>query len=87
MVQNKLYELEASPKEKVLECIQKRYPNIKVHMTSQGVSAPLIKNEIPLVVKDMVAAGIQIYGIKEITKTLEERFLEVTETKEEEIHV
>ena len=82
-----IYELEASPKEKVLECIQKRYPNIKVHMTSQGVSAPLIKNEIPLVVKDMVAAGIQIYGIKEITKTLEERFLEVTEKKEEAIHV
>ena len=82
-----LYELEASPKEKVLECIQVRYPTIKVQMTSQGVSAPLIKNEIPLVVKDMVAAGIQIYGIKEITKTLEERFLEVTEKKEEPIHV
>ena len=81
------YELEASPKEKALACIEKRYPNIKVQMTSQGVSAPLIKEEIPLVVKDMVAAGIQIYGIKEITKTLEERFLEVTETKEEEIHV
>ena len=81
------YELEASPKEKVIGVYQKRYPNIKVQMTSQGVSAPLIKDEIPLVVKDMVAAGIQIYGIKEITKTLEERFLEVTETKEEEIHV
>ena len=51
------------------------------------ISAPLIKNEIPLVVKDMVAAGIQIYGIKEITKTLEDRFLEVTEKKEEAIHV
>ncbi len=81
------YELEASPKEKAMACIEKRYPNIKVQMTSQGVSAPLIKEEIPLVVKDMVAAGIQIYGIKEITKTLEERFLEVTETKEEAIHV
>ena len=27
------YELEASPKEKAMECIQKRYPNIKVQMT------------------------------------------------------
>ena len=33
----------------------------------------------------MVACEIQIYGIKEITKTLEDRFLEVTETKEEAI--
>ena len=70
-----------------MACIEKRNPNIKVQITSRGVSAPLIKEEIPLVVKDMVAAGIQIYGIKEITKTLEDRFLEVTETKEEEIHV
>ena len=30
---------------------------------------------------------LQIYGIKEITKTLEERFLEVTEKKEEAGHV
>ena len=81
------YELEASPKEKAMACIEKRNSNIKVQITSRGVSAPLIKEEIPLVVKDMVAAGIQIYGIKEITKTLEDRFLEVTETKEEEIHV
>ena len=35
----------------------------------------------------MVACEIEIYGIKEITKTLEDRFLEVTETKEEAIHV
>ena len=44
-------------------------------MTSKGVSAPLIKDEIPLVVKDMVACEIEIYGIKEIAKTLEDLFL------------
>jgi len=51
------YELEASPKEKVLECIQKRYPNIKVQMTSKGVSAPLIKDEINQIITRLVQKG------------------------------
>ena len=47
MDQNKPYEIEASPKEKVFECIQKSFPNIKVQYDDKGVSAPLIKEEIP----------------------------------------
>jgi ABC-2 type transport system ATP-binding protein len=82
-----IYELEVSSKEEGLECIRRLYPNAKLRITSKGVSASLSKEDIPVVVKDMVAIGIKIYGIKEITKTLEERFLEVTEKKEEAIHV
>ena len=37
-------------------------------------------------VKLLVESQINIYGIEEITKTLEDRFLEVTGEKEENIH-
>ena len=49
--------------------------------------ALLGQRALEIVVKDMVACEIEIYGIKEIAKTLEERFLEVTQTKEEAIRV
>ena len=56
-------------------------------MIENGISAPLKKEEIPYVVRELVAAEVQIYGIKEITKSLEDRFLEVTEKKEDAVHV
>ena len=56
-------------------------------LIENGISAPLKKEEIPYVVRELVAAEVQIYGIKEITKTLEDRFLEVTEKKEDAVHV
>ena len=58
-----------------------------IRYTDKGISAPLTKEEIPYVVKELVAAEVQIYGIKEITKSLEDRFLEVTEKKEEAVYV
>ncbi len=45
------------------------------------------KEEIPYVVRELVAAEVQVYGMKEITKWLEDRFLEVTEKKEDAVHV
>ena len=53
---------------------------------TSGLSALIKKEEIPYVVKELVAAEVQIFAIREITKTLEDRFLEVTEGKEEYSH-
>ena len=39
------------------------------------------KEEIPYVVKELVACEVQIFGIREITKTLKDRFLEVTKKR------
>ncbi|MEW9051141.1 MAG: ABC transporter ATP-binding protein [Neobacillus sp.] len=82
----KTYELEVSAREKALELIQHLYPTHTFSMTASGITAPLLKEDIPNVVEAFVHDGIKIYGIKEISKTLEERFLEVTENKEVLLH-
>jgi ABC-2 type transport system ATP-binding protein len=41
----------------------------------------LAKNEVPAMVKAFVEEEIEVFGIKEVSKTLEDRFLEVTADK------
>jgi ABC-2 type transport system ATP-binding protein len=79
----KTVEIEAAPKEKAFQCLQEVFPNMKLEQTKNGIAASIKKEEIPFVVRELVASEVQIFAIREITKTLEDRFLEVTEEKEE----
>lgn len=81
------YEIEAVPVDKALSLIQIHYPNVHAAKIRKGISIELPKVEIPRVVKLFVEEDIQIYGIKELAKTLEDRFLEVTRDKEAAAHV
>lgn len=83
--EDKSYELEVIPSEKAISLIKTNYPELTVTSSRNGISAELKKEQIPELVKLFVDAGIQIYGIKEVAKTLEDRFLEVTTAKEGEI--
>lgn len=76
---NSLYEFEAVPSEKAIAILQNK--GRKVTSSRNGITVQLKKEEVPDAVKDLVEAGIQIFSIKEATKTLEERFLEVTSEK------
>ncbi|WP_153126700.1 ABC transporter ATP-binding protein [Peribacillus tepidiphilus] len=82
----KLFEIEVGSIEKAMAIIKESYPDLTVENTADAIMVPLVKDEIPLLVKKLVEADIFIYGIKEVTKTLEDRFLEVTSSKEEEVH-
>ena len=82
----KTVEIEAAPKKKAFHCLQEIFPSMNVQQTKSGLSALIKKEEIPYVVKELVAAEVQIFAIREITKTLEDRFLEVTEGKKEYSH-
>ena len=82
----KTVEIEAAPKKKAFHCLQEIFPSMNVQQTKSGLAALIKKEEIPYVVKELVAAEVQIFAIREITKTLEDRFLEVTEEKEEYSH-
>jgi ABC-2 type transport system ATP-binding protein len=76
------YELEVVPSERAISLIQTNYPAVQVTPSRNGISAELKKEDIPAVVKLFVEADIQIFAIKEMAKTLEDRFLEVTAEKE-----
>lgn len=77
-----IYELEVIPSEKALLLVLENYPNVPANRSRNGISAELPKEEIPNLVKLFVGEEIQVFGIKEVAKTLEDRFLEVTSEKE-----
>jgi ABC-2 type transport system ATP-binding protein len=77
----KSFEFEVIPSEKAMELIEQNFPNIPVTRSRNGISAELKKEEIPIIIKKFVDADIQVFGIKEVSKTLEDRFLEVTSEK------
>lgn len=83
----KVYDIVVNQKEKAKRTLLCLYPALSVHLTENGIGASFKKEEIPFAIKELVSAGIDIYEVKEITKTLEDRFLEVTEKKGEALHV
>lgn len=82
----KIYEIEAEGKEKASRIIKEIDPDIRVQLTENGIALPLKRESIPEVIKQLVNQEIQIFGVKEVTKTLEDRFLEVTSQKGELVH-
>ena len=76
------YELEVVPAEKALNLLAMNYPDLKANHSRNGLTVEISKEEIPNLVKLLVAQDISIFGIKEVAKTLEDRFLEVTSEKE-----
>ncbi len=80
------FEFEVIPSDKALSIIELNFPNLPATHSSNGIAVKLTKEEIPLIVKTMVEADIQVFGITEKTKTLEDRFLEVTTEKEAVSH-
>lgn len=75
------FEFEVIPSDDALSLVETNYPNIIITRSRNGVTVELPKEEIPNVVKMFVESNIQIFGIKEVAKTLEDRFLEVTSDK------
>lgn len=82
----KIFSFEINNQTIALGVIKKKHPGIKVKQTDSGLSLAVSKELVPEIVKLLVENEIAIFGIHEMTKTLEDRFLEVTETKEEIIH-
>ena len=76
------YEFEVIPSEMAITLLQSNYPNVSFTHSRNGITIELSKQEIPQIVKMFVEAEIQVFGIKEVAKTLEDRFLEVTGEKE-----
>jgi ABC-2 type transport system ATP-binding protein len=80
------YEFEVVPSDRALSIITANYPEVHVTKSRNGITVELAKEEIPEAVKLFVEAGIQVFGIRETSKTLEDRFLEVTSEKEAVSH-
>ncbi|SEN55180.1 ABC-2 type transport system ATP-binding protein [Mesobacillus persicus] len=47
-------------------------------MMEEGFSVEITREQVPVLIKKLTAEGIDLYGVKAVAKTLEDRFLEVT---------
>jgi ABC-2 type transport system ATP-binding protein len=70
--------LKVEPMEQALNIIRKTYPHIDMKPMNQGIEVSLDYEEIPSLNAALVSENIKVYGIQVLTKSLEERFLEVT---------
>ncbi|MDR7077972.1 ABC-2 type transport system ATP-binding protein [Neobacillus niacini] len=76
------FEFEIIPSEKAMTLLKTQFSTIPATNSRNGITLELPKEDVPAMVKKFVEEDIQVYGIKEVSKTLEDRFLEVTSDKE-----
>lgn len=79
----KLYELELDRLDDAINLITEHLPGINLTKSDSCLEVPVKKEQVPELVKLLASHDISIFGIREISKTLEDRFLEVTNEKGE----
>lgn len=86
-VAEKLVEFEVSPADRALTILANAFPKLQFEAAEGKVMVVVSKEIIPELVRSLVGEDIMIYGIQEKHKSLEDRFLEVTNEKEGVPHV
>ncbi|WML47416.1 ABC transporter ATP-binding protein [Neobacillus sp. PS3-34] len=82
-----VFEIEVTPADEAIAMLEGAFSGTAFKRSRNGITAELNKEDIPAIIKMLVECGLQIYGVKEVPKTLEDRFLEVTGEKEAPVHV
>ncbi|WP_035331326.1 ABC transporter ATP-binding protein [Cytobacillus firmus] len=77
----KVYEVEVDDPDKAQRMLKSIYPELPIQVTENSVFLPLVRDGIPEMIKEFVRTDVKIFAVREVTKTLEDRFLEVTEFK------
>ncbi|PDM41567.1 MULTISPECIES: ABC transporter ATP-binding protein [unclassified Geobacillus] len=70
--------LTVEPVEQALNVIKNIYPHMNITPAKQGIEVSIDYEEIPSLNAALVSENIKVYGIQVLTKSLEERFLEMT---------
>lgn len=53
-----------------------------IEQVKDGIELSLLKEEVPELIKHLTDNGVRLYEAKAVTKSLEDRFLEITEERE-----
>ncbi|WP_400248102.1 ABC transporter ATP-binding protein [Niallia sp. JL1B1071] len=77
-----VFEIELHPIDKAINHLNLVLPELQIVQGNQGILITGTKEQIPEIIKTLVLQDISILGIKEVSKTLEDRFLEVTNQRE-----
>lgn len=71
-------ELEVSPINQAVTILDEQYPTVRIQKGEKTITLSISKETIPSVIKALIVSDIKVYGVREMTKTLEDRFLEIT---------
>ncbi|MDH5160238.1 ABC transporter ATP-binding protein [Heyndrickxia oleronia] len=63
----------------------KTLQEFSIKQVETGIEVEIEKNQVPEFIQALIQAGIRIYEVKPMSKSLEDRFLEIT-SKEEKVH-
>lgn len=81
-----VYHFEINDVEKIKSVLNSFDPGIKFESQGSQVQVALTKEQVPDVIRALVEADVQIYSVMPVAKTLEDRFLEITNDKGEVMH-
>ncbi|WP_044894689.1 ABC transporter ATP-binding protein [Bacillus alveayuensis] len=70
--------LNVEPVEQAVRVIKRICSEAAIQVTDQGTEVAIKYDEIPILNAALVSEGVKVYGIQTVTKSLEERFLEMT---------
>lgn len=82
---SKTYLIEVEQAEKAMEIIKASMKQVSVKKTEAGVEVLCSRAELPRINKQLALEDIDVFGIREVIKTLEEEFMEVTKGSKEQI--
>lgn len=81
-----MFSFELDDQAKAVRVIKAEHPELKIEQIDSNLAVMMAKEQVPEVVTLLVGHQVSIYGIKEMTKTLEDRFLEITGEKKGNLH-
>ncbi|EOR25615.1 hypothetical protein A499_04741 [Niallia nealsonii AAU1] len=73
-----VFEIELNPVDTAINYLKNVYPEVQMTSSELGISLTVTRDKIPEIIKTLVLQDFRIFGIKEVSKTLEDRFLELT---------
>ncbi|MBW3111908.1 MULTISPECIES: ABC transporter ATP-binding protein [Bacillaceae] len=81
-----VYHFEINDVDKITAVLNAIDSGIKFESQGSQVQVALTKEQVPDVIRALVEADVQIYSVMPVAKTLEDRFLEITNDKGEVVH-
>ncbi|MGC8228587.1 ABC transporter ATP-binding protein [Pseudobacillus badius] len=77
-----VYSIEVEHVDTAAKLMTASFPDIRVKIAGSSLSVEAGKEQIPDIISLLVSKNMRVYEVKQLSKTLEEKFLEITEKQE-----
>jgi ABC-2 type transport system ATP-binding protein len=81
-----VYQFEVNDEEMARSVLKSFNPSLVFEMKNNKLQTGITKEQVPQLIKEFVVHGVEIYSVMQVAKSLEDRFLEITNEKGEVLH-